>query len=357
MVSGTKGNPFFSVCIPAFRCGEVLNEALASVARQSFDDWEVIVINDGSGEETSSLCRKQSIIDADRYTFIDAQHGGQLASRMRMLTMARGDYVLSLDADDAFIGRDSFRVIYDAIKATNCDVLLFNATRNLATKKPFVDYSSLSLHQTLFSGVSRVDVVDVERSLMDSFTLNNVWCKAYTNKCLTADRSDVPVIHMNEDRLQSLWIIESAKTYALVDEPLYYYRPNPSSITERPFLPSYFDDMLEVEARVDVLRAAKGRMGEERDALLLFQLLMPALVAVAKSSGDEKKRLDAYSRIYDRVMTSKDFPHGVIRSRLDKTIALMIFFERRFRELDGYLRLRQVFKDPIGRLFEKKRVR
>lgn len=335
--------PFFSICIPAFKCGDILYEALASIAYQTFQDWEVIVLNDGSGEETSKICQEQTVIDPQRYTFIDAPHGGQLVSRMRMLPVARGKYILSLDSDDYFVGDDALQKMHDAIADSSCDVLLFNATRDLGAMKPFADYSGLTLQDTVPGKARGVDEASVFRTFADSFSLNNVCFKAFARECLRVDAHEIPAVHLNEDRLESLWIIESAKSYALLDEPLYYYRPNPASVTENAFKAEYFDDTLRVEAEIDKFRVEKGLMGPGRESLYC-NLLVGSLYNVARVTRDEEERLADYAHIYDSVMSCANFPERVGAARPDKVIAKDLLLRRRFATLDAFLRACEGFK-------------
>jgi glycosyltransferase involved in cell wall biosynthesis len=89
--------PHFSVVVPVRNGARWLPEALASVARQTREDWELIVVDDGSTDESAALAR--CLADA-RVTVLQQENAGPLAARRRGLGCARGEAVVFLDADD-----------------------------------------------------------------------------------------------------------------------------------------------------------------------------------------------------------------------------------------------------------------
>lgn len=89
--------PRFSVVVPVRNGAPWLPEALASVARQTREDWELIVVDDGSTDDSAALAR--GVADA-RVTVLEQENAGPLAARRSGLARARGDAIVFLDADD-----------------------------------------------------------------------------------------------------------------------------------------------------------------------------------------------------------------------------------------------------------------
>jgi len=92
-------NPLISVVIPAYNCQDTLKRAIDSVINQSYDNIEIIVVDDGSTDATPSLCDQIAESD-DRIRVIHKKNGRQASARNAGLKVCKGEYVLFLDSDD-----------------------------------------------------------------------------------------------------------------------------------------------------------------------------------------------------------------------------------------------------------------
>lgn len=90
--------PAVSVVIPAFNHRDFILQSIGSVFAQTFSDFEVIVINDGSPDDTEKLVR--SLVDARRIRYFEQANRGQAAARNRGAAEARGEFLAFLDDDD-----------------------------------------------------------------------------------------------------------------------------------------------------------------------------------------------------------------------------------------------------------------
>lgn len=94
------GVPMFSVVVPAYNAGRFLPTALGSVYRQTLQDFEIVVVNDGSTDNT------REILDSERdprLRVINRENGGECVARNQGMREARGKYVAFLDSDDAWL--------------------------------------------------------------------------------------------------------------------------------------------------------------------------------------------------------------------------------------------------------------
>jgi len=91
--------PFFSIIIPTFNRAALLREALASVARQTFRDFEVIVVDDGSRDETESVVNSCDL----PVTFLRQENRGPGAARNLAIQHSQGRYIAFLDSDDQWL--------------------------------------------------------------------------------------------------------------------------------------------------------------------------------------------------------------------------------------------------------------
>jgi glycosyltransferase involved in cell wall biosynthesis len=93
-------NPKVSVIMPTYKHQDFVLESLNSVFAQSFEDYEVIVVNDGSPDDTAELLRP--FAESDRIRYFEQPNGGQGSARNRGLGEARGEFVAFLDDDDCW---------------------------------------------------------------------------------------------------------------------------------------------------------------------------------------------------------------------------------------------------------------
>ena len=88
-----------SVIMPAFNVEQYIAESVESVKKQSYQNWELIIINDGSTDDTRALAEKYSSND-QRIRCISKENEGVAVARNTGLAQAKGSYIAFLDADD-----------------------------------------------------------------------------------------------------------------------------------------------------------------------------------------------------------------------------------------------------------------
>ncbi|MEZ5173273.1 MAG: glycosyltransferase family 2 protein [Bacteroidia bacterium] len=95
-------NPFFSVIIPVYNRSEILRETIGSVQAQGFNNWEVIIVDDGSTDNTGEIAKE--LIQADpRIRYVFQENAERSAARNHGAEVAEGNYLFFLDSDDAFV--------------------------------------------------------------------------------------------------------------------------------------------------------------------------------------------------------------------------------------------------------------
>lgn len=97
----TSPDPRVTVYIASFNYGKYIREAIESVLRQSYDSWELIVIDDGSSDETPSVLRQYQEMSRVRI-FTNDRNEGLTRTSNKAISLAQGEYVVRLDADDYF---------------------------------------------------------------------------------------------------------------------------------------------------------------------------------------------------------------------------------------------------------------
>lgn len=115
---------FISVIVPIYNVEKYLKNCIESVINQSFSDFELILVDDGSKDRSGEICDKYSKTDK-RIKVIHKENGGLVSARQAGIKLAAGDYIFNLDGDDS-IESDAFETAYDIIKNTGADIISFS---------------------------------------------------------------------------------------------------------------------------------------------------------------------------------------------------------------------------------------
>lgn len=97
-----KSNPVLSIIVPVYNSERYVYECVDSVLKQSYTDWELILIDDGSSDNSAEICKKIALSDK-RIHCICKQNGGASSARNMGLNYAKGDWIIFLDIDDIIL--------------------------------------------------------------------------------------------------------------------------------------------------------------------------------------------------------------------------------------------------------------
>lgn len=110
-----------SIIIPVYNSERYLRQCIESVIAQTFEDWEVILVNDGSKDGSLDICQEYAAKD-ERIKVIDKPNGGVSSARNKGLEVAQGDWITFMDSDD-WLDADAFEVYYEAAQRTGADIV------------------------------------------------------------------------------------------------------------------------------------------------------------------------------------------------------------------------------------------
>lgn len=113
--------PFFSIITPVYNIERLIASTIESVLEQTFDDWEMICIDDGSPDSAGHICDKFAQKDG-RIKVIHKQNAGLAAARNSGIQMATGKYFIILEGSDTFFDRNTLNNIYFELKDHPVDI-------------------------------------------------------------------------------------------------------------------------------------------------------------------------------------------------------------------------------------------
>lgn len=114
---------FFSVIVPVYKVKDYLANCIESVLKQTFSDFELILVDDGSPDTCPEICDSYKEKD-ERIKVIHKPNGGLASARRAGIKLAEGEYVFNLDSDD-LIEKDTLECAYKIIKDTKCEIVSF----------------------------------------------------------------------------------------------------------------------------------------------------------------------------------------------------------------------------------------
>ncbi|MHC4695994.1 MAG: glycosyltransferase family 2 protein [Planctomycetota bacterium] len=97
--------PTVSIIVPTYNRAELLPRALDSITAQTFDDWEIVLVDDGSTDDTEALATEYGRRLGDRFIYVRQSHAGCAAARNGGIDVCRGRFVAFLDSDDEYLPR------------------------------------------------------------------------------------------------------------------------------------------------------------------------------------------------------------------------------------------------------------
>lgn len=115
---------FFSVIVPVYKVENYLPDCIESVLNQTFSDFELILVDDGSPDSCPEICDSYKKKDS-RIKVVHKPNGGLASARRAGIKVATGDYVFNLDSDD-LIENDTLECAYKIIKETDCEIVSFS---------------------------------------------------------------------------------------------------------------------------------------------------------------------------------------------------------------------------------------
>lgn len=223
----------FSILVPVYNVEQYLSKCIESILNQSFSDFEVILVIDGSPDNSIDICKKYSEKDS-RVKYVEKNNGGLVTARKLACEYANGDYTLCVDGDD-FIHPDLLYKLNSLIEKNNdLDLICFGFCRYENGKVLDAEYNNMS--EGVYSNpeyLTQYYLFDKDRNIDNNGCLQyNLWSKCIKRDIYIESQSKVPDYIKNcEDVLCVANFLPNVKKYAVVNFAGYYYRKNENSLT------------------------------------------------------------------------------------------------------------------------------
>lgn len=295
-----------SIIIPVYNVEQYIKKCIQSVLDQTYKNFEVIIVNDGSPDNSIEIAK--SLVGGDsRFIFLEKDNGGQGTARNLALDHANGDYIAFLDSDD-YYDKEYLSVMTKKIIDDNADICICNL--NIVDTKGNITGShknNLSLY------LSKQDYLLSYRSIS-----NYMWDKLFKVACFDEFRFD-PTIRTYED-VHLLFRIIYNKDITSVDDRLYNYVQRPGS-TMNSLPKTYIDDRqsiyLEIKKFYQETLNSDKRFKKHLIHHFLNNFMFDCSTNIARYSNHYKRDINnLLSKDKDNILTfnniilSKDLPRN-----------------------------------------------
>lgn len=209
-------SPMVSIIVPVYNAQDTLHACVKSICAQSYRNIEIILVNDGSTDDSLAICHALAAGD-ERIKIVDKPNSGVSASRNVGIECARGRYLQFVDSDD-YLAPDAARLMVERAEATGCDLVIAEFFR-LVGKRLIASTNS--------PGSEVLTQKEFARRLMDSplnFYYGVMWNKLYRRDIIMKNEIRCCAeLKWCEDFLFNMDYYSRMSTVCTLDAPLYYY--------------------------------------------------------------------------------------------------------------------------------------
>ena len=216
---------FLSLVVPVYNAERYLQACVESVLAQTFQDYELLLINDGSQDASERICLQYASKD-DRVRYFCKENGGPLSARVFGAERAIGQYIGFMDADDYLAAKDVFMRLYEKSRAYECDVIQFGYIKK---------YNHLQRHVSTVRNEQYALKEEFRKRdyplLLCSFwepsrLTPNAWNKLYRRELFEniPDAGTLERVFWGDDLILNILLLRHCASALFIPDVLYVYR-------------------------------------------------------------------------------------------------------------------------------------
>lgn len=291
-----------SVIVPVHNGEAYLENCIDSIAGQSYDNLEILIVNDGSTDRTGEICVRlqEKYRNIELFTLADV---GVSAARNYALERANGAFLTFVDADDRLCP-GTLSYLYERIQATDSDlagcrfaVWSTEAQWEQALQKAAYEAKEVEnagTNEESMSGIEKECCYDRQLYLTNSILNDNCrcWSKLYRRRLVDKVRFREGLT-VGEDMLFLIDILPYLDKAVETDYPGYGYYQNPDGVMRRPFTASYMDQIRCWEMAQDLILQMNDRLKPQTASKIITSVILTA-GKIALCSAKERREAKAY---------------------------------------------------------------
>lgn len=224
--------PLVSIIVPVFKVETFIERCINSIITQSYDNLEIILVDDGSPDNCPIICDNFAKKDS-RIIVIHQENMGLPKARESGFLKSTGDYIYFVDSDD-YIHKDNIKILIDHALANNVDITIAGIY--------FVEGNQLNTKPRLKPGIYKSK--DIKNFLSTNYLFNiststaaypqYAWGKLIKKGYLSGYFDISTKFRYWEDIPSTFYLIKKVNSIEIISEPLYYYVIHPQQVTQKP---------------------------------------------------------------------------------------------------------------------------
>ncbi|QTA57768.1 glycosyltransferase family 2 protein [Streptococcus suis] len=293
-----KTKPFFSIVMPVYNAELYLTEAIMSVLAQTYQDFELILVNDASTDQSETICQEFVASHQDKVRlYSHPENKGLLLTRATGMEEVRGQYCLCMDADDV-LRVDYLELVKQTIDETQAEAVVINFSME-------ADFSVKRRDFSPFLNRQMTGLEVIEKLLLAKTQLTTVWQLVFKASFIPDEAFYQRFGHFvrSVDRITLHHILARVERAIVLDEALYYYRQVETSLSH-----SFNITNFEVYAQTDLYLydSYHKKFPEKMDAYLVRRFLWCSKKVLLKSKSFkevcDRARVIRQSLVFRKVM-------------------------------------------------------
>lgn len=220
----------FSVIIPAYNIEKYIQRSVMSVLAQSFSDYEIVIVDDGSTDNTYRICEKISKSNYSKVKFVSQANQGLSVARNTGINVSTGEYLLFLDGDDYWAGPSVLSELDLALRDKYLDFLCFSYSKEYSgnRKDNYLKAYPLGFYIEYF------DFRPIKNSKFNDyqFYISSAVVKVVKRDFLIRINGYFEPGRLSEDISWSAHLLAHARNYAFLNKNFYIYSQRDGSISK-----------------------------------------------------------------------------------------------------------------------------
>lgn len=235
-------HPHISVIIPVYKCEKYIEACVNSILNQTFSDFEIILVDDGSPDNSGKLCDELAE-KHNNITVIHQENQGQATARNNGVKVSRGEWLHFVDSDDS-LHPETLKHLYYAATENNVKLSMCSAIQEEKIPEDFNSHKEVKFNTLQMTEDNILNLCKNEK-----YYYWVVWGKLihksiYKKYPLTQGRI------YEDNAIVCKWLHE-AKTVAITDAPLYFYYINTTGTTKKAFTEKQLDVLWAFKEQID----------------------------------------------------------------------------------------------------------
>lgn len=351
-----------SIIVPIYNAEKYLDRCMQSIYAQTLTEYEIILVNDGSKDNSLALCKEYAKKDS-RVCVIDKENGGAGSARNAGIEIAKGEYIAFPDADDWF-EKEMYQDLYDLAKSGNFDIVFSGVNYYQQGKTGEMVYSRSASCEAVEFNTQK----ECRQRVMELFPTTTIfdvpWNKLYKRDLIHKNNVRFRDLRRCQDATFNLDVYHYVEKIAVMDKAYYNYMENTQADVWRKFPKNYIDiNIFYYTHLMELMRdwgVYEGKVKEHYDTSLLLSVYDTlGMYDNPKWEMNKQEQKEYVQEIMGR-KSVQDFLHDAV-IREDAREEFQIIFAqdvKRFLKRDKRRKRREkISKSYLGKIYRKIRGR